>query len=92
MKKSSRPKTAFIFHSELYQFHVLPFGMCNAPATFQRLMNTVLMGLIYKSCTVYLDNIVVTSPMFEQHLIDLEEVVARLKSSGLSIKLEKCQF
>lgn len=92
MKESSRPKTAFISHCGLYQFHVLPFGLCNAPATFQWLMNTVLIGLIYESCTVYLDNIVVTSPTFEQHLIDLEEVLARLKSSGLLIKLEKCQF
>lgn len=52
-------------------------------------MNTVLAGLIYKSCTVYLDDIVFTLPTFEQHLIDLEEVLTRLKSAGL---LEKWQF
>lgn len=45
-------------------------------------MTTVLVGLIYKSCTVYLDDIVFTLPTFEQHLIDLEEVLARLKSVG----------
>ncbi|XP_058603950.1 retrovirus-related Pol polyprotein from transposon 297 [Onychostoma macrolepis] len=92
MEESSRPKTAFVSHRGLYQFRVLPFGLCNAPATFQRLMNTVLAGLIYKSCTVYLDDIVVASPTFQQHLRDLEEVLARLRSAGLSIKLDKCQF
>lgn len=62
------------------------------PATFQRLMNTVFVGLIYKSCAVYLDDIVVASPTFEQHLVDLKEVLTRLESAGLSVKLEKCQF
>lgn len=72
--EDSRPKTAFISHCGLFQFRVLPFGLCNAPATFQRLMNNVLAGLIYKTCAVYLDDIVVASPTFEQHLTDLEEV------------------
>ncbi|CAI5682831.1 unnamed protein product [Oreochromis niloticus] len=49
-------------------------------------------GLIYKSCVVYLDDIVVASPTFEQHLLDLKEVLGRLQSAGLSLKLSKCQF
>lgn len=76
----------------LFQFKVLPFGLCNAPATFQRLMNNVLAGLIYKSCAVYLDDIVVASPTFEQHLADLKEILDRLQSAGLTLKLSKCQF
>lgn len=52
-------------------------------------MNTVLAGLIYKSCAVYLNDTAIASPTFEQHLIDLEEVLARLKSAGLSLKLSK---
>ncbi len=88
----SRPKTAFVSHRGLYQFHVLPFGLCNDPATIQRLMNTVLAGFIYKLCAVSLNDILVTSPTFEQHLRDLEEVLARLRTAGLSIKLDKCQF
>ncbi len=87
-----KPMTAFISHCGLFQFRVLAFGLCNAPATFQRLMNSVLAGLIYKSCAVYLDDIVVASPSFEQHLIDMREVLTRLESAGLSVKLEKCQF
>lgn len=55
-------------------------------------MNTVLAGLIDKTCAVYLDDIVVASPTFEQHLKDLKEVLERLKSAGLSLKLKKCQF
>ena len=90
--EESRPKTAFITHCGLFQFKVLPFGLCNAPATFQRLMNSVLSGLIYKSCAVYLDDIVVASPTLEQHLSDLDEVFARLRSAGLTLKLSKCQF
>lgn len=92
MAENSKQKTAFISHCGLFQFRVLPFGLCNAPATFQRLMNSVLAGLIYKSCAVYLDDIVVVSPTFEQHLVDLKEVLDRLESEGLSVKLEKCQF
>lgn len=90
--EESKPKTAFITHCGQFQFKVLPFGLSNAPATFQRLVNTVLAGLIYKSCAVYLNDIVIASPTFEQHLADLEEVLARLKSAGLSLKLSKCQF
>uniref|UniRef100_A0A669BG86 Gypsy retrotransposon integrase-like protein 1 n=1 Tax=Oreochromis niloticus TaxID=8128 RepID=A0A669BG86_ORENI len=90
--EDSKPKTAFISHCGLFQFRVLPFGLCNAPATFQRLMNSVLAGLIYKTCAVYLDDIVIASPTFEQHLVDLEEVLGRLQAAGLSLKLKKCQF
>ncbi|KAI4890220.1 hypothetical protein NFI96_031095 [Prochilodus magdalenae] len=75
-----------------WQFKVLPFGLCNSPATFQRLMNTVLAGLVYKCCAVYLDDVVTASPTFDQHLLDLGEVFTRLESAGLSLKLGKCQF
>lgn len=92
MAEDSKSKTAFVSHCGLFQFRVLPFGLCNAPATFQRLMNSVLAGLIYRCCAVYLDDIVVASPTFKQHLNDLREVLSRLKSAGLTIKLVKCQF
>uniref|UniRef100_H3A4B4 Gypsy retrotransposon integrase-like protein 1 n=1 Tax=Latimeria chalumnae TaxID=7897 RepID=H3A4B4_LATCH len=92
VNKESCPKTAFISHRGLFQFKVMPFGLCNAPATFQRLMNSDLAGLIYRSCAVYLDDIVVASPTFDQHLKDLEEVLQRLELAGLSLKLSKCQF
>lgn len=55
-------------------------------------MNSVLTCFIYKTCAVYLNNIVVAYPTFEQHLMDLEEVFKRLQAAGLSLKLQKCQF
>lgn len=55
-------------------------------------MNTVLAGLVYKTCAVYLDDIVVASPTLEQPMADLEEVLKRLRAAGLSLKLKKCQF
>ncbi|KAI4890648.1 hypothetical protein NFI96_026380, partial [Prochilodus magdalenae] len=90
--KRLQTKTAFVSHCGLFQFKVLPFGLCNAPAMFQRVMNTVLAGLIYKCCAVYLDDIVIASPTFKQHLLDLREVFLRLEKAGLTLKPGKCQF
>ncbi|KRY06856.1 Transposon Tf2-6 polyprotein, partial [Trichinella patagoniensis] len=87
-----REKTAFATPLGLYQFKVMPFGLCNAPGTFQRLMERTLSGLVSKSCLVYLDDIIVFSATEEEHLTRLEEVFQRLKGEGLKIKPEKCQL
>lgn len=63
-----KEKTAFCIGNELWQFKVLPFDLCNAPATFVRVMNSVLKGLIWKICLVYLDDILVLSKSFTEHL------------------------
>ena len=65
MNPESQEKTAFATHSGLYEFRVMPFGLCNSPATFQRLMENVLAGLTKKSCMVY---IVVIGRTFQEHL------------------------
>ena len=88
----SRSKTAFITHRGLYEFLVMPFGLSNAPATFQRLMDIVLAGIKWQSCLVYIDDIVVFSPTFEQHLRDLSAVFDRLAIAGLTLKASKCDF
>lgn len=65
MADADRPKTAFVTPDGLYEFNVMPFGLCNAPATFERMMDTILRGLKWKICLCYLDDIVVFSPDFD---------------------------
>uniref|UniRef100_A0A224Z105 RNA-directed DNA polymerase n=1 Tax=Rhipicephalus zambeziensis TaxID=60191 RepID=A0A224Z105_9ACAR len=70
----------------------MPFGLCSAPATFQRIMDTVLAGLKWQTCLVYLDDVVVFSANFDEHLRRLEAVLQAIKTSGLTLKPEKCRF
>ena len=76
MSDDSQEKTAFTTHCGLYEFRVMPFGLCNAPATFQRLMEVVLHGLIRESCLVYLDDILVIGRTFKEHVENLAMVFA----------------
>ena len=92
MDEESREKTAFITHKGLYEFNVMPFGLTNAPATFQRLMDIVLAGLKWQCCLVYIDDIVIYSPSFEQHLLDLEKIFRALRDANLTLKASKCCF
>lgn len=92
LDKESIPKSAFICRNGLYEFVRMPFGLCNAPATMQRLMDSVLAGLKWQFCLVYLDDIVVFSPSFDQHIQDLRAVFDRLRNAQLSVNLKKCKF
>ena len=92
MEKDSKEKTAFITDSGLYQFNVMSFGLTNAPATFQRYMDAVLAGLKWNSILVYLDDIIIFSPSFEQHVLDLRAVFVRLQNANLRLKASKCMF
>ena len=92
MDEESREKTAFVTHSGLYEFVVMPFGLCNAPATFQRLMETVLADLIRDKCIVYIDDILVMGETLEDHLQNLKRVLQRLTEAGLKLKPAKCHF
>jgi hypothetical protein len=55
----------------------MPFGLCNVPATFERLVGTVLRGLTYESCLVYLDDVIMIGRTFQEHLLNLQEVFQR---------------
>ena len=68
----------------------MPFGLCNAPATFQRLMDRVLSGLKWSSCLVYFDDIIVVGTTFQEHLHHLTSVFTRLRGAGLKLKPKKC--
>ena len=70
----------------------MPFGLCNAPATFQRAMQTVLAGLEWRDCFVYIDDILVVSRTFEEHIQHLEQVFGRLRKANLRLKPKKCSF
>ena len=85
-----QPKTAFTTPEGLYQFKVMPFGLCNAPETFQRLMDRVLSGLKWSSCLVYFDDIIVVGTTFQEHLHHLTSVFTRLRGAGLKLKPKKC--
>ncbi|KAK3108932.1 hypothetical protein FSP39_019065 [Pinctada imbricata] len=92
LAEKDRPKTAFsIAGGGLWQFTVMPFGLCNAPATFERLMEYVLAGLSWVKCLVFLDDIIVFSKSnFDDHLLNLSEVFERLKSANLKLSPKKC--
>ena len=83
-------KTAFITRRGMFRFKTMPFGLCNAVATFQRLMDLVLSGLNFEICLVYLDDIILFSTTLEQHLERLELVLQRLKAANLKLKPSKC--
>ena len=74
MDEGSKEKTAFSAGSGLWQFRVMPFGLCNAPATFERLMEQVLAGLPLSVCLIYLDDILVPGRNFEEELYNLQQV------------------
>jgi len=93
MADEDKEKTAFISPKlGTWQFRVMPFGLTNAPATFQRHMDIILSGLNWKLCLVYIDDIIVFSPSFDRHLIDLKLVFDRIREAGMYVKLSKCAF
>lgn len=87
-----KEKTAFSTGKGLWQFKVMPFGLCNAPATFERLMEQVLAGLIGDACLVYLDDIIIVGRTFEDHLQNLTKVLSKIRGANLKLSPEKCSF
>ena len=91
LKDSAKPKSAFVLSSlGKYQFNRVPFGLAQAPAYFQKLINDVLKGCNF--VMGYLDDIIIYSRSEKEHLEHLEEIFTRLKAAGLKLKLEKCCF
>ena len=92
LDEADKDKTAFYTTEGLFQFRVMPFGLCNAPASFQRLMDLVLSGLQWSQGLVYLDDIIVLGRSFEEHIKNLDLVFQRLRQSRLRLKPSKCAF
>lgn len=88
-----RDKTAFsVGGGGLYRFVTMPFGLCNAPATFERLMERVLKGLQWEIAVLYIDDVVVFSKTVDEHLERLDRVLERFREAGLRLKASKCQL
>jgi len=92
VEESDKEKTAFSTMNGHFEFNVMPFGLTNAPATFQRLMECVLAGLTYEQCLIYLDDVIVFSSSFDEHLRRLRNVFNALRKAHLQLKLSKCSF
>jgi len=90
--KEDVSKTSFVTRSGQYAFTVLPMGLANAPGQFQWLMDLILAGLLWESCLVYLDDIIVMSRTFKEHLSRLEAVFERMAKAQLKLKASKCQL
>uniref|UniRef100_A0A3B4WDD1 Gypsy retrotransposon integrase-like protein 1 n=2 Tax=Seriola lalandi dorsalis TaxID=1841481 RepID=A0A3B4WDD1_SERLL len=90
MTPRARKAAAFCTRKRLFEWNVMPFGLCNAPATFQRLMDRVLVGLQWETCLVYLDDIIVLGRDITQMLERLVQVFTRLRGANLKLKPSKC--
>lgn len=88
MEPSAKEKTAFVTYLGLYEFRRLPFGLVNAPAMFQHLME---LGLARRSCPVYLDDVLVMGATIEEHNCNLIKVLERIRKAVL-LKPKKCKM
>ena len=92
VKENSIPLTAFVTHHGLFEFTRMPFGLCNAPAVFQRCMQHTLRSVLGKFCRVFLDDIVVYSASKEEHHHHVQTVLKILEDTGFTLKSSKCTF
>lgn len=92
LSEESIPKTAFSSDNNHYEFTRMPFGLKNAPATFQRLMNSVLRGINGELALVYLDDILIFSSSLQEHIDRLRQVFDRLRAANLKIQVDKTEF
>jgi len=87
--EGDRDRTAICTHEGLFQFNVIPFGL---PATFQRLMDMVLKWLLWQSCLVCIDEIIIVGRSFEELLSNLAQLFERLENAGLKLQPHNYQL
>ena len=90
LDEAAKEKSAFVVRSGLYQWTVMPFGLCNAPATFERLMENIMRGLQWESLLVYLDDLIVFGKTIDEEIERLRVVFQRLRQANLKLKPKKC--
>ncbi|CAM5125626.1 unnamed protein product [Eretmochelys imbricata] len=91
LDESTKERSAFITHVGLYEFNVLPFGLQNAPTTFQRLVDGLLAEL-GEYAVAYLDDVAIFLDSWAEHLEHLQKVFKRIREAGLTVKAKKCQI
>ncbi|GBG91435.1 hypothetical protein CBR_g52390 [Chara braunii] len=92
IRPEDQHKTAFQTMYGLYEFVVMPFGLCNAPRTFQHSMIRIFLDYLYKFVVVYLDDILIFSKTLEEHAQHVDKVLSLLRQHKYKINLEKCEF
>jgi hypothetical protein len=92
MHPDDRGKTTFTCHVGTLRFKRMPFGLRNAPSTFQSAMDVIIFGVRWQKCWCYLDDIIVFSSSMKIHVEDLDKVSSLLRDAGVSLRLDKCHF
>ncbi|GET55355.1 retroviral-like aspartic protease 1 [Rhizophagus irregularis DAOM 181602=DAOM 197198] len=92
MEEEDKEKTAFICSQGLYEFNVMPFGLKNAPAIFQRTMNKIFKEYLDKFMNVYIDDIIIYSKNWNEHLQHIKIVLEELRKANMMLKLKKCEW
>ena len=87
-----REKMVFVCHKGAYQYKRMPFGLTNAPATFQRALDTILSGVKWQSCLIFLDDVIMYSNTEEEHIGHVDHVLRLLREAGVTLRLPNCRF
>ena len=92
MQQGEEWKTAFRTRYGLYEYLVMPFGLANAPSSFQNFINDVLQGMLDDFCTAYIDDILIYSNSKKEYQAHVRKVLAALQKAGLQADIDKCEF
>ena len=92
LAEEDKYKAAFITHLGTFEFNVLPFGLKNAPAFFQRMIDLILLGLKWECCLCYLDDVIIFAKNWESHINNLKKVLKAMNNANLRLNLKKSEF